>query len=53
MKKINIGDTFKLVRAFTKEDVLLFANLSGDLNPLHTNEEFAKNTIFKMPICHG
>ena len=53
MKKIKLGDCFSLVRAFSKSEVLLYAKLSGDLNPLHTDEEFASKTIFKKPICHG
>lgn len=53
MKKISIGNCFKIERAFSKKEVLLYANLSGDLNPIHTDEDYASKTIFKKPICHG
>lgn len=37
----------------TKDMVLDFANLTGDFNPIHLDENYAKNTIFKNPIIHG
>lgn len=40
-------------RTITESDVSLFAGFSGDFNPLHTNEEFAKNTPFGGRIFHG
>jgi len=49
--KINSSYTYE--RIFTIEDVKLFANLSGDINPIHLNEEYAKKTIFKTRIVHG
>lgn len=48
-----IGQKFSMLRKFSKEEVLQFSKLSGDKNPLHWDEEFCKNTIFKSPICHG
>ena len=33
--------------------VLEFANISGDYNPLHMNDEFAKTTKFNKRVCHG
>jgi acyl dehydratase len=49
-----IGQKF-VSNAITVTDahIVLFAGLSGDFNPLHVNEEFAKNTIFKGRIAHG
>ena len=40
-------------RTITEHDVYAFAGLSGDYNPLHTDCEFAKDTIFGARIAHG
>lgn len=40
-------------RTITEADLTLFAGLSGDFNPLHTDEEFAKKTVFGGRIFHG
>jgi len=53
MKTIFRGQIFTLRKSFNKEEVLLFSNLCGDKNPLHFNEEFCKNTIFRKPIIFG
>lgn len=50
---INIGDTFEHSFSFTQEDVVLFAKVTGDNNPVHLDEVYAANTIFKRPIIHG
>ncbi|MET0944101.1 MAG: MaoC family dehydratase [Flavobacterium sp.] len=53
MKNLKIGDKVSIKRAFTSEDVNAFALLTGDCNPVHFDEEYASNTIFKKPIVHG
>ena len=40
-------------RTITEADIVNFAGLSGDFNPLHTDEEFAKETPFGTRIAHG
>lgn len=49
-----VGDEFETGRrTVTEADIVLFAGLSGDYNPLHTNEEFAKKTLFGTRVAHG
>ena len=40
-------------RTVTETDIVMFAALTGDWNPIHTDAEFAKNTIFGQRIAHG
>lgn len=40
-------------RTITETDVVNFAGISGDYNPLHTDECYAQNTVFKRRIAHG
>jgi acyl dehydratase len=40
-------------RTITEADIVMFAGLSGDYNPLHTDEEYAKQTIFAGRVAHG
>lgn len=53
MKKIGIGDKASLVNAISERDITLFAQASGDMNPLHLDEEYAKSSIFGKRIAHG
>lgn len=50
---IKIGDTFSTSRLVTDEIIRKFADLSGDFNPIHLDEEFAKTTRFGKRIAHG
>ena len=47
---IQVGDRAELTHRLTREDVQAFASLTGDFNPLHVNEEFAKKTFFQKPV---
>ena len=38
---------------FSQNEVLKFAELTGDNNPVHINETYASKTIFKRPVMHG
>jgi len=40
-------------RTVTEADIVNFAGLTGDWNPLHTDAEFAKNSVFKQRVAHG
>jgi 3-hydroxybutyryl-CoA dehydratase len=50
---IKIGDTFSVEKEVTDELIRQFADVSGDYNPLHLDEEFAKTTRFGKRIAHG
>lgn len=50
---IKIGDKFSKDREVTDALVRAFADVSGDHNPIHLDEEFARNTQFGRRIAHG
>jgi len=51
--ELNIGDFGEFTKTITDSDIYLFAGVTGDQNPAHINEEYAKNTFFKTRIAHG
>ncbi|MEL6569985.1 MAG: MaoC family dehydratase [Pseudomonadota bacterium] len=50
---LEIGMFHETVHTITENDIQAFADVSGDFNPLHMDEEFAKTTIFGQRIAHG
>lgn len=50
---LSIGDAGTFTKTITEEDVLHFAAASGDFNPVHISEEYARGTRFKQRIAHG
>lgn len=52
-KELKIGMCEYIEKTITELDVINFSEISLDTNPLHLDEEYAKNTIFKGKIVHG
>eukprot|EP01135_Chromosphaera_perkinsii_P004086 Nk52_evm5s269 gene=Nk52_evmTU5s269 len=52
-KNLRIGTSASVDRQFTEAEILSFAALSGDYNPLHTDAEAARSSRFKQRIVHG
>jgi len=50
---LQVGDSFKISRTFTNDDVISFAKISRDYNPVHFDARFAKARNFPAPVCHG
>jgi 3-oxoacyl-[acyl-carrier protein] reductase len=53
INNINVGQKVELIHKITQADIEKFIDLTGDDNPLHCNEEYAKNTSFKGVVSHG
>jgi len=51
--ELNPGMSESLTRTVSERDVELFGEVSGDFNPMHFDEEYAKKTMFKGRIAHG
>ena len=52
-ESLQVGDSFTFSRFISAEDVRVFADVTGDDNPLHVDEAFAETTRFGKPIVHG
>lgn len=53
IQEIKLGDSASVTKTVTETDVYLFAGITGDLNPAHTNEVSASKTRFGGRIAHG
>ena len=53
IEELKVGDTARFSKTISESDVYLFAGITGDLNPAHVNEDYAKDTFFKTRIAHG
>ena len=51
--EITIGESASLERTVTKQDIELYAAVSGDANPTHLDEAFAKQAKFKGTVAHS
>lgn len=52
-KGFKVGDRSSLRRTITEADIVNFAGITGDFNPVHIDEEYARSTLFKGRIAHG
>ena len=48
-----LGKTAHFSKTLSETDLYLYAGITGDLNPVHVDEEYAKKTKFKRRIAHG
>jgi 3-hydroxybutyryl-CoA dehydratase len=50
---IKIGDEASLARTITEAHIVNYAGITGDMNPLHVDAEYAAHSMFKERIAHG
>jgi 3-hydroxybutyryl-CoA dehydratase len=48
-----VGDFGSFTKSISESDVFAFADISGDFNPLHIDEEYAKRSVFGRRVAHG
>ena len=53
IEDLSVGMSAVYARTVTETDIVLFSGVSGDSNPVHMNELYARGTIFKTRIVHG
>jgi 3-hydroxybutyryl-CoA dehydratase len=53
LEDLKVGMTAVYAKTITDADIVLFAGISGDINPVHLNHEFASETMFEGRIAHG
>lgn len=53
LEDLSVGMTAVFAKTVTEADIVLFAGISGDINPVHLNHEFATETMFEGRIAHG
>ncbi len=51
--RLEVGQAVESRKTISESDVYLFAGVTGDFNPLHVDEEFAKGTLFGARVAHG
>lgn len=51
--QIEMGKVFQFEKILTSEEINQFSEITGDKNPLHVDEDYARTTSFKSRICQG
>ena len=50
---LEVGESTEFSKTISEFDIYLFAGVTGDMNPAHINEPYARTTFFKTRIAHG
>ena len=53
LEDLEVGLAASYAKTVTETDIVMFAGLSGDTNPVHLNDEYARTTMFEGRIAHG
>lgn len=53
VEEMEVGQSASMSKTVTEADIILFAGITGDFNPAHIDEEYAKKSMFKGRIAHG
>lgn len=52
-EELKVGQWAEVSKTITEADIVMFAGITTDCNPIHLDEEYAKKTVFKRRIAHG
>lgn len=53
LEELSVGMTEIFSKTVSEADIVMFAGISGDTNPVHLNQLFAEGTVFKERVAHG
>ena len=53
LEDIKVGDSETLSHTVTERDIQLFGEATGDMNPVHFDEDYARKTVFRGRVAHG
>jgi 3-hydroxybutyryl-CoA dehydratase len=53
LERFELGDSDSFTKTITEADIVLFAGITGDTNPLHIDAEYARTTQFGKRVAHG
>lgn len=53
LEDLSVGMSAVFAKTISEADIVLFSGVTGDMNPVHVNEDYAKDTPFEGRIAHG